>query len=36
MTGVKEAEVEAAFVRYLLERGWDVHTDKVDHADVVA
>ena len=36
MRGVKEAEVEAAFVRYLLERGWDVDTDKVDHADVVA
>jgi hypothetical protein len=36
MNSVKEAEVEAAFVRYLLERGWDVDTDKVDHADVVA
>lgn len=36
MTVVREAEVEAAFVRYLLERGWDVDTDKVDHADVVA
>src|SRR4051794_30119433 len=36
MTVVKEAEVEAAFVRYLVERGWDVDTDKVDHADVVA
>jgi hypothetical protein len=36
MTRVNEAEVEAAFVRYLLERGWDVDTDKVDHADVVA
>ena len=36
MTDVKEAEVEAAFVRYLLVRGWDVATDKVDHADVVA
>lgn len=36
MNDVKEAEVEAAFVRYLLERGWDVDTDKVDHADVVA
>ena len=29
MKAVKEAEVEAAFVRYLLERGWDVDTDKV-------
>jgi len=36
MKTVMEAEVEAAFVRYLLERGWDVDTDKVDHADVVA
>ena len=36
MTVVREAEVEAAFVRYLLELGWDVDTDKVDHADVVA
>ena len=36
MNDVKEAEVEAAFVRYLLERGWDVDTDKTDHADVVA
>jgi hypothetical protein len=35
MTGVKETEVEAAFVRYLLQRGWDVGTDKADHADVV-
>jgi len=36
MTRVNEAEVEAAFVRYLLERGWDVDTDKVGDADVVA
>ena len=36
MTDVNEADVEAAFVRYLLERGWDVDIDKVDHADVVA
>lgn len=36
MTSVKEAEVEAAFVHYLLDRGWDVDTGKVDHADVVA
>jgi hypothetical protein len=36
MTSVKESEVEAAFVSYLLERGWDVDTDRVDHADVVA
>lgn len=33
---MREAEVESAFVRYLLDRGWDVDTDKVDHADVVA
>jgi hypothetical protein len=33
---VKKAEVEAAFVRYLLDRGWDVDTDKENHADVVA
>ena len=33
---VRETEVEAAFVRYLLDRGWDVDTDKIDHADVVA
>ena len=33
---MKEAAVEAAFVHYLLERGWDVDTDKVDHTDVVA
>ncbi len=31
-----EAEVEAAFVRYLLERGWDVTTDSADHTDVLA
>lgn len=36
MADVKEAEVEAAFVQYLLERGWDVDTNKVDDADVVA
>jgi Holliday junction resolvase len=36
MTAVKETEVEAAFARYLFERGWDVDTDKLDHADVVA
>lgn len=33
---MKEAAVEAAFVRHLLERGWDVSTDKADHVDVVA
>lgn len=33
---VRETEVEGAFVRYLLDRGWDVDTDGVDHADVVA
>ena len=33
---MRETEVEGAFVRYLLDRGWDVDTDKVDHADVVA
>ena len=36
MTVVNETEVEATFVHHLLERGWDVDTDKVDHADVVA
>ena len=33
---VKEAEVEAAFVRHLLERGWDVTTDKAEYVDVIA
>lgn len=31
-----EAEVEAAFVRYLLERGWGVTTDNADYTDVLA
>jgi Holliday junction resolvase len=31
-----EAQVEAAVVNYLLERGWDVTTESDDFADVVA
>jgi hypothetical protein len=33
---MKEAEVQAAFVKYLIERGWDVTTDNDDHTDVEA
>jgi hypothetical protein len=33
---MKEAQVQAAFVEYLIERGWEVTTDNVDHTDVVA
>ncbi|MDN4175861.1 hypothetical protein QWY28_23090 [Nocardioides sp. SOB77] len=31
-----EAEVQAAFVLYLVDRGWDVRTENADHAAVVA
>ncbi|WP_028638880.1 hypothetical protein [Nocardioides sp. URHA0032] len=31
-----EAEVEAALVAHLLERGWDVTTTNLDHTDVIA
>ena len=33
---MKEAEVEAAFISYLIERGWDVDTGTLGHADVIA
>jgi hypothetical protein len=33
---VREAEVQAAFVRHLLERGWDVTTENPDYTDVIA
>ncbi|OBG38120.1 hypothetical protein [Mycobacterium sp. E3198] len=33
---MKEAEVQAAFVDYLQERGWKVKTHNDDHADVKA
>lgn len=33
---MKEADVQAAFADYLLERGWDVQTDAADYADVRA
>lgn len=33
---MNEAEVQAAFVLHLIERGWDVRTDNPDHADVMA
>ena len=31
-----EAQVQAAFVEYLIERGWIVETDNADHTDVIA
>jgi hypothetical protein len=31
-----EAEVQAAFVLHLIERGWDVRTDNPDYTDVIA
>jgi hypothetical protein len=31
-----EAAVQAAFVRYLIERGWEVTTDNADYTDVIA
>ena len=31
-----EAEVQAAFVKYLNERGWKVVTDNPDYTDVIA
>jgi hypothetical protein len=31
-----EAEVQAAFVKYLEEGGWDVKTKNDDHTDVIA
>jgi hypothetical protein len=31
-----EAEVQDAFARHLLERGWEVKTDNDDHTDVIA
>ena len=33
---MKEAEVEAALVAHLLERGWDVTTANPDYTDVIA
>jgi len=36
MSGVKEADVEAAFVSWLIERGWDVTTNNADYTDVIA
>ncbi len=33
---MKEAEVQAALVLHLIERGWDVTVDSPDHTDVVA
>ncbi|GAA1928118.1 hypothetical protein GCM10009737_32470 [Nocardioides lentus] len=33
---MKEADVQAAFEAYLLERGWDIQTDDGDTADVRA
>lgn len=33
---MREAEVQAAFVRHLLERGWDPTVDGSDHVDVSA
>lgn len=31
-----EAQTQAAFVTYLIERGWDVDTENADHTDVIA
>ena len=31
-----EADVQAAFVKYLVERGWDITTETADHTDVIA
>ena len=31
-----EAAVQAAFVRYLIECGWEVRTDNADYTDVIA
>lgn len=31
-----EAQVQAAFVEYLAERGWVVETDNADYTDVIA
>jgi hypothetical protein len=31
-----EAQVQAAFVKYLAERGWKVNTENADYADVFA
>ena len=31
-----EAQVQAAFVKYLIERGWEVTTDNADYTDVMA
>lgn len=33
---MREAEVQAAFVVHLMERGWDVTTDNADYVDVLA
>jgi hypothetical protein len=33
---VIEPAVQPAFVRYLIERGWEVTTDNADHTDVIA
>lgn len=33
---MREADVQAAFVSHLLERGWDVLTESLDHVDVHA
>lgn len=33
---MKETAVEAAFVQYLLERGWDVTTANDDYTDIAA
>lgn len=32
----READVQQAFVQYLLDRRWDVHVDNADHTDVIA
>jgi hypothetical protein len=31
-----EAEVQDAFAKHLIERGWEVKTDNDDHTDVIA
>lgn len=33
---MREADVQAAFVTHLQERGWDVFTENADHVDVAA
>ena len=33
---MREPEVQAKFVAYLIERGWDVSTQNADHADLIA